>query len=142
VCRSSKVRFADHSLRIGGELADPSGNQRYCCESVDACSDRATLVVKSSKSRLAAFPGRKCLGAPRMRLVLNALRTVLASAASWAFLVLVAYGSAKAQARKIELGDLQKIVDVSSPEISPDGKSIVIIVLVASLDFGAVGPQK
>jgi hypothetical protein len=77
-----------------------------------------------------------------MRLVLNALRTVLASAASWAFLVLVAYGSAKAQARKIELGDLQKIVDVSSPEISPDGKSIVIIVLVASLDFGAVGPQK
>ena len=35
---------------------------------------------------------------------------------------------AKAQARKIELGDLQKIVGVSGPEISPDGKSIVIIV--------------
>ena len=33
-----------------------------------------------------------------------------------------------AQARKIELGDLQKIVSVSSPEISPDGKSIVIVV--------------
>jgi dipeptidyl aminopeptidase/acylaminoacyl peptidase len=37
-------------------------------------------------------------------------------------------GRAKAQARKVELGDLQKIVDVSSPEISPDGKSIVIVV--------------
>ncbi len=35
---------------------------------------------------------------------------------------------AKAQARKIELGDFQKIVGVSSPAISPDGKSIVIIV--------------
>ena len=35
---------------------------------------------------------------------------------------------ASAQALKIELGDLQKIVGVSSPEISPDGKSIVIIV--------------
>ena len=35
---------------------------------------------------------------------------------------------AKAQARKIELGDFQKIVSVSSPEISPDGKSIVIVV--------------
>ena len=69
-----------------------------------------------------------------MRLVLNALRTVLASAASFAFLALLAHGSASAQSRKIELGDLQKIVDVSSPEISPDGKSIVIIVLVASLD--------
>ena len=43
-------------------------------------------------------------------------------------LVLAAPGRAKAQARKIELGDLQKIVSVSSPEISPDGKSIVIIV--------------
>jgi dipeptidyl aminopeptidase/acylaminoacyl peptidase len=43
-------------------------------------------------------------------------------------LVLAAPGRAKAQARKIELSDLQKIVNVSSPEISPDGKSIVIIV--------------
>ena len=41
---------------------------------------------------------------------------------------LAAPSPAKAQARKIELGDLQKIVGVSSPEISPDGKSIVIIV--------------
>jgi len=32
------------------------------------------------------------------------------------------------QARKIELSDLQKIVGVSEPAISPDGKSIVIIV--------------
>src|SRR5271156_1196114 len=43
-------------------------------------------------------------------------------------LALAAPGRAKAQARKIELGDLQKIVNVSSPEISPDGKSIVIVV--------------
>jgi dipeptidyl aminopeptidase/acylaminoacyl peptidase len=45
-----------------------------------------------------------------------------------ALLALAAAGKAIAQARKIELGDLQKIVDVSSPEISPDGKSIVIVV--------------
>jgi dipeptidyl aminopeptidase/acylaminoacyl peptidase len=37
-------------------------------------------------------------------------------------------GQARAQTRKIELGDLQKIVGVSSPAISPDGKSIVIVV--------------
>ncbi len=43
-------------------------------------------------------------------------------------LVLAAPGWTKAQARKIELGDLQKIVDVSEPAISPDGKSIVIVV--------------
>jgi dipeptidyl aminopeptidase/acylaminoacyl peptidase len=45
-----------------------------------------------------------------------------------ALLAVAAPGRAKAQARKIELGDLQRIVKVSSPEISPDGKSIVIIV--------------
>src|SRR5271155_180907 len=45
-----------------------------------------------------------------------------------AALLAIAPGKAEAQARKIELGDLQKIVNVSSPEISPDGKSIVIIV--------------
>ena len=43
-------------------------------------------------------------------------------------LILATAGKAKAQARRIELGDFQKIVNVSSPEISPDGKSIVIIV--------------
>jgi hypothetical protein len=45
-----------------------------------------------------------------------------------ALLPLAALGGADAQSRKIELGDIQRIVDVSSPEISPDGKSIVIIV--------------
>jgi len=45
-----------------------------------------------------------------------------------ALLALATPGPAQAQARKIELGDLQKIVNVSSPAISPDGKSIVIIV--------------
>jgi len=63
-----------------------------------------------------------------MRLILNSLRTVLASGASYAFLAFLAHGSASAQARKIELGDLQKIVGVSNPAISPDGKSIAIIV--------------
>src|ERR1700683_5089704 len=45
-----------------------------------------------------------------------------------ALLALAAPGPAKAQTRKIELDDLQKIVNVSNPAISPDGKSIVIIV--------------
>jgi len=45
-----------------------------------------------------------------------------------AILVLAAPHLARSQSRKIELGDLQKIVDVSSPQISPDGKSIVIVV--------------
>jgi dipeptidyl aminopeptidase/acylaminoacyl peptidase len=39
-----------------------------------------------------------------------------------------AAGPAKAQARKIELTDPEKMVDVSNPAISPDGKSIVIVV--------------
>jgi dipeptidyl aminopeptidase/acylaminoacyl peptidase len=63
-----------------------------------------------------------------MKLGPKSLRTVLASAASYAFLALLAHGSANAQARKIELGDFQKIVGVSSPAISPDRKSIVIVV--------------
>jgi dipeptidyl aminopeptidase/acylaminoacyl peptidase len=42
--------------------------------------------------------------------------------------VFAASGRAEAQARKIELGDFQKIVSVTDPEISPDGKSIVIVV--------------
>jgi dipeptidyl aminopeptidase/acylaminoacyl peptidase len=42
--------------------------------------------------------------------------------------------SASAQARKFELGDVQKIVAVSSPAISPDGKSIVIIVTRVNWD--------
>jgi Tol biopolymer transport system component len=45
-----------------------------------------------------------------------------------ALLALAPPSGAKAQGRKIELADLQKIVGVSSPEISPDGKSIVIVV--------------
>src|ERR1700685_2704004 len=45
-----------------------------------------------------------------------------------ALLCLAVPGRAGAQSRKIELGDFQKIVSVTNPEISPDGKSIVIIV--------------
>ncbi len=48
--------------------------------------------------------------------------------------VLAAPGRASAQSRKIELGDLQKIVAVSNPAISPEGKSIVIIVSRANWD--------
>jgi hypothetical protein len=51
-----------------------------------------------------------------------------------ALLALAAPGKANAKARKIELGDLQKIVGVSSPAISPDGKSIVIIVSRVNFD--------
>src|SRR6202161_4814016 len=43
-------------------------------------------------------------------------------------LFFTATGRASAQARKIELGDFQKIVGITDPEISPDGKSIVIVV--------------
>ena len=43
-------------------------------------------------------------------------------------LLFAAPGRAEAQARKIELGDFRKIVSVTDPEISPDGKSIVIVV--------------
>jgi dipeptidyl aminopeptidase/acylaminoacyl peptidase len=69
-----------------------------------------------------------------MKLGLNSLCTVLAFAAASAFLALFTHGSASAQSRKIELGDLQKIVNISNPAISPDGKSIVIIVSRANWD--------
>jgi hypothetical protein len=51
-----------------------------------------------------------------------------------ALLTVAALGKAEAQARKFELSDMQKIVNVSSPAISPDGKSIVIIVARVNLD--------
>jgi dipeptidyl aminopeptidase/acylaminoacyl peptidase len=41
---------------------------------------------------------------------------------------LAALGPGNAQTRRIEVNDLQKIVRVSNPEISPDGKSIVVVV--------------
>jgi dipeptidyl aminopeptidase/acylaminoacyl peptidase len=43
-------------------------------------------------------------------------------------------GRAEAQARKFELEDVRKIVNVSSPAISPDGKSIVIVVTRVNWD--------
>jgi dipeptidyl aminopeptidase/acylaminoacyl peptidase len=46
----------------------------------------------------------------------------------------VGHGTAEAQARRIELADLQKIVRVSSPQISPDGKSIVAVVARVNWD--------
>src|SRR6202167_899270 len=53
-------------------------------------------------------------------------RTFLGTLA--ALLALAVPAQTKAQARKIELGDAQKIVGITDPEISPDGKSIVIVV--------------
>ncbi|MGB0035853.1 MAG: hypothetical protein WBP79_10300, partial [Candidatus Acidiferrales bacterium] len=43
-------------------------------------------------------------------------------------LLMAACGRAGAQSRKIELADFQKLVRVSDPQISPDGKSIVAVV--------------
>jgi dipeptidyl aminopeptidase/acylaminoacyl peptidase len=51
-----------------------------------------------------------------------------------ALLAITALGRVQAQTRKFELGDVQKIVAVSSPAISPDGKSIVIIVTRVNWD--------
>jgi dipeptidyl aminopeptidase/acylaminoacyl peptidase len=46
-----------------------------------------------------------------------------------AFLFALATASpARAQAKRIELSDLRKLVSVSDPQISPDGKSIVCVV--------------
>jgi hypothetical protein len=51
-----------------------------------------------------------------------------------ALLAIAALGRAEAQPRKFEIGDVQKIVNVSSPSISPDGKSIVIVVTCVNWD--------
>jgi len=51
-----------------------------------------------------------------------------------ALLAITAIGRVQAQTRKFELGDVQKIVAVSSPAISPDGKSIAIIVTRVNWD--------
>src|SRR5205809_4683069 len=37
-------------------------------------------------------------------------------------------GTARAQTKRIELSDLQKLVNVSDPQIAPDGKSIACVV--------------
>jgi dipeptidyl aminopeptidase/acylaminoacyl peptidase len=51
-----------------------------------------------------------------------------------ALLAITALGRVQAQTQKFELGDVQKIVAVSSPAISPDGKSIAIIVTRVNWD--------
>jgi dipeptidyl aminopeptidase/acylaminoacyl peptidase len=51
-----------------------------------------------------------------------------------ALLAITALGRVQAQTRKFELGDVQKIVAVSGPAISPDGKSIAIIVTRVNWD--------
>src|ERR1700689_813692 len=70
------------------------------------------LLGTDSKTRISARSARYTL--------LGILAAVL--------FVFAASGRAEAQARKIELSDFQKIVAVTDPEISPDGKSIVIVV--------------
>ena len=59
----------------------------------------------------------------------NALSTALMLLA-----VLLAAGSAAAQQRRIQLDDLAKVVTVSDPQISPDGKSIVCVVSRANFE--------
>jgi dipeptidyl aminopeptidase/acylaminoacyl peptidase len=51
-----------------------------------------------------------------------------------ALVCLAVPGRAEARARKFELEDVQKIVNASSPAISPDGKSIVIVVTRVNWD--------
>lgn len=48
--------------------------------------------------------------------------------------VVLAAGTASAQERRIQLEDLAKIVTVSDPQISPDGKSIVCVVSRPNFD--------
>ena len=48
--------------------------------------------------------------------------------------VLLAAATASAQERRIQLEDLTKIVTVSDPQISPDGKSIVCVVSRQNFD--------
>ena len=74
------------------------------------------------------IPNGGKLMVPQLRTRMSALFLRYVFLALLAAILAIAPGKAEAQARKIELGDLQKIVSVSSPEISPDGKSIVIIV--------------
>ena len=64
----------------------------------------------------------------KMRSSTRSARYTLLGILAAVLFVLAASGRAQAQARKIELGDFQKIVGVTNPEISPDGKSIVIVV--------------
>src|ERR1700728_4034157 len=47
---------------------------------------------------------------------------------------LLASATASAQTRRIQLDDETKIVTVSDPQISPDGKSIVCVVTRPNLD--------
>src|SRR5580658_6599708 len=51
-----------------------------------------------------------------------------------ALLAIAGLGRAEAQARKFEMADVQKIINVSNPAISPDGKSIAIIVTRVNWD--------
>ena len=52
---------------------------------------------------------------------------VLSSALAWSPLV-------SAQSRHIELNDMAKIVSVADPQISPDGKTIVVVVSRINLE--------
>src|SRR3712207_3174925 len=61
-------------------------------------------------------------------------RTHVRALAALALLLLAAPG-AGAQARRIELSDVARIVRVSDPQISPDGRTA--LVLVSRADLGA-----
>ena len=65
----------------------------------------------------------------------SADRRILSRAQALMFLaVLLAAANASAQERRIQLEDLTKIVTVSDPQISPDGKSIVCVVSRQNFD--------
>ena len=77
----------------------------------------AGLTVMPTKTRNSApFAGKSLVG-------------ILA-----ALLAIAAQDRAEPQARKFEMGDVQKIVNVSNPAISPDEKSIAIIVTRVNWD--------
>src|SRR5215472_13915277 len=63
-------------------------------------------------------------------LVERSVRSLCGSRSVFFLLATLAAGAslASAQSRHIELNDLTKIVSVSDPQISPDGKSIVVVV--------------
>ena len=74
---------------------------------------------------------------PRNRSVfaLNSVRRSNARSAALTLLaVLLAAGTVSAQQRRIQLDDLARVVTVSDPQISPDGKSIVCVVSRPNLE--------
>src|SRR5690242_1258608 len=73
---------------------------------------------------------------PDSQLPLNLRRSFLRSSLAAAVLPVMLAGVApvSAQSRHIELNDMARIVSVADPQISPDGKTIVVVVSRINLD--------